>query len=413
MRKLTIALTAVLALTTLGAAAPGRTAPPAGQCGDGAMVRETLPGGTRWQLCWRIDARTGLVLEQVAVAFRGHPERLPVLKSITLAQLNVPYDSGMTEWNDITSFGFGGEAVQPLAPRECPNGSRRPTYSGAGEPGARVLCVVVDDLGPAQRSLDTDSGQALTRQGHDLVLRSVSKVGWYEYVTEYRLADNGRITARLGATGDLSPNDYTISRAGWPIGPGQTDYATAHHHNAFWRVDFDLADQGQERVEQYDTAPTGDQGRRAPILATTRTDIAVEANLRSANRRWWRVASPSSPNSDGHPRSYEIDLGAGEVYEARPETVPDVTFTQQRSCERFATFNIDPECVGRSILQYVDGEPLTDPVAWVRVGFHHMPRDEDQSPMPMHWQGFDLLPRDLTATNPLAPSVRASINGRP
>jgi primary-amine oxidase len=33
--------------------------------------------------------------------------------------------------------------------------------------------------------------------------------------------------------------------------------------------------------------------------------------------------------------------------------------------------------------------------------------------MPAHWQGFDLVPRDLTATNPLGPTARASINGRP
>jgi primary-amine oxidase len=65
------------------------------------------------------------------------------------------------------------------------------------------------------------------------------------------------------------------------------------------------------------------------------------------------------------------------------------------------------------ITKRVSDETLTDPVLWVRIGFHHLPRDEDQSPMHVHWQGFDLLPRDLTATNPLGPSARASINGRP
>ncbi|MEV4118001.1 hypothetical protein [Micromonospora sp. NPDC049645] len=37
-------------------------------------------------------------------------------------------------------------------------------------------------------------------------------------------------------------------------------------------------------------------------------------------------------------------------------------------------------------------ETLTDPVLWVRIGFHYLPRDEDQSPMRAHWQGFDLMP---------------------
>ncbi|MEU4221050.1 hypothetical protein [Actinoplanes sp. NPDC026623] len=233
-----------------------------------------------------------------------------------------------------------------------------------------------------------------------------------EYLTEYRFGDDGRITARLGATGDLSPGDYTIPKAGWPIGEGAQDHATSHHHNAIWRVDTNLAGQGGERVEQFDSAPTGARGRRSAILESTRTPITTEANPATANRRWWRLVSPSV-NADDHPRSYELTLGAETVYESRPETVPDVSFTQSRACERFATFNLDPECPGRSILDYTDGEQLTDPIMWVRVGFHHVPRDEDQSPMRTHWQGFDLTPRDLTATNPLAPSARAGINGRP
>ncbi len=415
-----LAMPAALACAVLvGALAPvsaGRADPPHTQdCGAASRVSEVLPGGTRWQMCWRVDPQTGLVLEKVAVSYRSAPAPLRVLDSVTLAQLNVPYDSGLTEWNDITSFGFGGDAMQALAAKECPGGSRRAPYSGAGPAGTRVLCVTADATGPAQRLNDEQRQTLSTRQGHDLVLRTVSKVGWYEYVTEYRFGDSGRITARLGATGDLSPTDYTIPKAGWPIGPGATDNATNHHHNAIWRVDFDLAGEGGggERVEQYDSKPTGARGRRSAILESTRTPITTEANLVTANRRWWRVISGDLVNADGHPRSYELALGPGDVYESRPETVPDVSFTQSRACEKFATFNLDPECSGQSVLDYADGEQLTDPVMWVRVGFHHVPRDEDQSPMHVHWQGFDLNARDFTATNPLTPGDRADVNGRP
>jgi primary-amine oxidase len=401
-----LALIAGVALIPLAARADN----PGARCGDSSMVAETLPGGTRWRMCWHVDPQTGLVLEDVSVAYKSQPAPLRVLTSITLAQLNVPYDSGMTEWNDITSFGFGGDAMQTLAGKECPGGSRRAPWQGA----AKVLCVTADATGPAQRVNDTQQQTVYTRQGHDLVLRTVSKVGWYEYLTEYRFGDDGRITARLGATGDLSPIDYTIPKAGWPIGEGQQDNAAAHHHNAIWRVDFDLGSPPDgERVEQYDSTPTGRQGRNSAILESLRTPIPAEANLTTANRRWWRVVSTTGANTDGHPRSYELAMGAGDVYESRPETRPDVTFTQQRACEKFATFNLDPECGARSVLQYVNGEQLTDPVMWVRVGFHHVPRDEDQSPMHTHWQGFDLNPRDFTATNPLAPSARATVNGRP
>ena len=72
------------------------------------MVKETLPNGTTWQLCWRIHDRAGLVLEDVFVSTKRHPEPVQVLDSIRLAQLNVPYDTGDTEYNDLTEYGFGG-----------------------------------------------------------------------------------------------------------------------------------------------------------------------------------------------------------------------------------------------------------------------------------------------------------------
>ena len=395
---LSLALTSVLA----GAGTGHAQEPASSACGPAATVRETLPGGTRWQMCWHVDEQTGLVLEDVKLNFRRGPVTT-VLDAVTLGQLNVPYDTGTTEWNDITSFGFGGDAMQRLPARECPGGSRRAVYDSG-----KVLCVVAEPTGPAQRV--ADDGMLYTRQGVDLVLRTVSKVGWYEYITEYRFGDDGRITARLGATGDLSPTDYTSERYGQAIGPGATDHAAAHHHNAVWRVDPGL---GSERIEQFDTVPTGQQGRRSAILATTRTAIPTERALTGANRRWWRVVSDAAPNTDGHLRSYQLVTGANDDYESRPEMKPELTVTQARACEKFASFNLDPECAARSVVDYANGETLTEPVLWVRIGFHHLPRDEDQSPMHVHWQGFDLLPRDLTATNPLAPSARAGINGRP
>lgn len=54
---------------------------------------------------------------------------------------------------------------------------------------------------------------------------------------------------------------------------------------------------------------------------------------------------------------------------------------------------------------------MTDPVAWVNVGFHHIPRDEDQSPMPVHWQNFQLVPRDFFSMSPTVTDQRVCMNG--
>ena len=397
-----------LGLTGPAAAQAPAPAPPApAQCAASTEVKETLPNGTTWKLCWRMNAKSGLVLENVSMSSKRYPDPVRVLRSVTVAQLNVPYDSGTTEYNDITEFGFGSSYLQTLAGDDCKGGSAR-TGSDGGPEGERrkVLCVTAEASGPAYRLAGDEPAKPYAKQGHDLVLRAISKVGWYEYVTEYRLHDDGQISARLGATGDLSPVDWGNAGNGWPVGKRDQAYATNHFHSAFWRVDFDLAARGNETVEQYDSKVTG-RGAVSAKITTTRKTIAKEGSFTRTNQRWWRVVSRMAKNTDGHRRSYELVTGANDVYEAHPETTPDVTFTQFRACERYATGNADPQCPAmRSILDYAKGaETLKDPVMWVRVGFHHVPRDEDQSPMPLHWQGFDLLPRDFTDTNPLAPAA--------
>ncbi|MFD0854355.1 hypothetical protein ACFQ07_19105, partial [Actinomadura adrarensis] len=283
------------------ATAPGRDRDRDRYCGSNAMVEERLPNGTSWQLCWHVDEKTGLVLEKVA--FKGPRDKklLPVLDSITMAQLNVPYDSGYNEWDDITSYGFGGDFMEPMAKSDC-EGKTRTAWTGVGDGPKTVLCVSKQDAGLAYRLQGDSPKKPVNKMGHDLVLKTISKVGWYEYLTEYRLADDGQISVKLGATGDLAPRDYTTPDEGWPIGPGQTDYAVNHYHSAFWKVDFGIG--ATQKVEQYDTSPTGERGRRAAIYKTAKTDVTEEANLNTALRRWWRVVSPSSVNSDGHPRSY-------------------------------------------------------------------------------------------------------------
>ncbi|MEV4639720.1 primary-amine oxidase [Actinoplanes sp. NPDC049548] len=412
---------ALLTIASLGLAGTpaAAKAPAPAQCAASSMVKETLPNGTTWQLCWRIDERAGLILDNVAIASKNYPQQVQVLESIRLAQLNVPYDSGETEYNDLSDFGFGGGDLETLTGDDCKGGSAREGSDGGPQATRRkVLCVSAEPSGLAYRlhsyNFDTGAEKVYSKQGHDLVLRTISKVGWYEYVTEFRLADDGQISARLGATGDLSPSDYVSADKGWPIGKGARDYASMHYHSAFWRVDFNIDGKGGEKVEQYDTKVDG-RGSMAAKLKTSKTDIAKEGTFSKVNRRWWRLVSPTSKNKDGHKRSYELVTGADDRYEAHPETTPDVTFTEAHECEKFATGNADPQCATKkTILDYAkDKETLKNPVMWVRVGFHHVPRDEDQSPMPLHWQGFDLLPRDFTEMNPLTPADRAGVNGRP
>lgn len=282
-------------------------------------------------------------------------------------------------------------------------------------PTIKGLCTTTRSRGHAYRMQGDTPGTVHQAQGRDLLVHTVNQVGWYEYLTEWRFQDDGAITMNLGATGSLSWDDYDAGDGrGRPVGKGASARATSHSHNAFWRLDFALDGSTRNRVEQYDstvTAPTG--GQQAPTTRTTRTKITKELAGDIRNYRWWRVVSATGKNKDGHARSYEIVPGPTTRYPGRGFTKHDLYVTQYNPCERFASHNPGP-CgpgAGTSVDRWVNGQILSHPVVWMNIGFHHVARDEDQQPMPVHWQGFSLAPRDATAMNPLTPDGLAWQNG--
>ncbi|WP_020016160.1 copper amine oxidase [Promicromonospora sukumoe] len=401
-------------------------------CAENEPLAQELLSGSVWTMCWRVDASRGLVLEDVHFTPAGE-EPVLVLAELSIGQLEVPYDTGLRNTEDITTQGFGGSHIMTLTEPEC-LGERLETYvpkigdgsMGGGGQDRAVLCQEVVDGGIAYRSGDTTGTEVARRT--DLRLSTISKVGWYEYVSQYTFGGDGSIRSDLGATGDLSPEDYGDDPAhGWPVGPGDTDYATSHSHNAVWRVHWALGGRGGQVVEQYDAAPTGEVGPRAPLVEGGLTRIPREGTAKAADRRWWRVVNPEVLNADQHPISYQIELGATTPFQLTQDHKHTggadgggdsddgyaLAFTEADDCQLYATANKDGSC-GAGVLDFAqDGAELSDVVTWVAVGFHHVARDEDQSPMEMHWQGFTLTPRDLTAQRVDPPPAREDVNGKP
>ncbi|WP_460890539.1 copper amine oxidase [Promicromonospora xylanilytica] len=396
------------------------------RCPQNEPITQELLSGSTWTMCWRVDPDRGLVLEDVHFAPTGR-EPVQVLAALSIGQLEVPYDTGLRNTEDITTQGFGGRQMMTLTETEC-LGERIETYvpkigdgsMGGGGERRPVLCQEVVDGGIAYRSSDSAGTEVARRT--DLRLATISKVGWYEYVSQYTFGSDGTIRSDLGATGDLSPEDYGDDPAhGWPVGPGDSDYATSHSHNAVWRVHWALGGQGGQVVEQYDAAPTGEQGPRSPLVEGGLTRIPREGTAEAADRRWWRVMNPDVLNEDGHEISYQVEVGATTPFEFTKDHRHDdsdqagytVAFTEADDCQLFATANKEGLC-GSGVLDFAqDEEKLSDVVTWVAVGFHHVARDEDQSPMEMHWQGFTLTPRDLTAQRVDVPQAREDVNGKP
>ncbi|MGW1769100.1 copper amine oxidase [Streptomyces sp. NPDC002073] len=392
---------------------------PAPDCSEAYRIQQTLAGGTTWRMCWRYESEAGLVLDQISYQPKGEAAPIKVLTSAKLGQIHVPYDDGRAEYDDLTGAGFGG-GLQGMVPDECPGGTIKTVKVtntwDQSQQEVKGLCTTTRARGHAYRMAGEAPGQVWQEQGKDLLVYTVNKVGWYEYITEWRFQADGMINANVGATGSLSPADYDAGDGrGWPIGNGAKAYATSHSHNVFWRLNFALDGSPNGTVEQYDSEVTPSADGSTPKTVTRRTPVTKELAGDSEAMRWWRMVSATGKNKDGHARSYEIVPGASSKYPGRSYTQHDVYFTEYKACEQFATHNLR-NCgvgVGKNVDDWVNGEALKHPIAWVNIGFHHVARDEDQQPMPVHWQGFQLSPRDVTAMNPLTPPALAGQNGRP
>lgn len=399
-----------------------------------SLIQKKLANGASWRMCARIHPVKGLVLEKVEFApasgSREYTGYKRVIDSLYLSQLNVPYDSGHVQFNDITTYGFGSVYLMPQVPELC-RGDTVDVHQTAWSDDRLIertmpgICTdeVATGLTTHSQEEQDATGTSFIEHGTALEVSSVSKISWYEYQQKVTFDDHGGIDVGLGATGDLASghagSDFFSSNpgTGWPTGPsieGQDYYATSHWHNAIYRVDFGIDSGETQRVEQWDyQSPGADQ---APIVEGTKTekDNAFHAIAGQGNNAlsWWRVVNPNSLNRDGHARSYEIiNRNTSDNY--IPVTQPLVSFTNANDCQEYASDNLNADCPRQDLLKYVadDQAPLTDPVAWVNVGFHHIDRDEDQSPMPVHWQRFQLVPRDFFAQSPTTTEARRCING--
>lgn len=384
-----IVLSALLLGLVFAKASPA--APP--DCSGPYRVDKKLSNGATWQLCWEIRENEGLSLSKVIYTPRGGKAQL-VLGTMRLAALHVPYDPGEPRFDDMGGLGGG---IAALVPKDCPSGELR-KEDGDSVP---IVCVTTRPRGFAYRY---DAGdKARTLQGQELAIFTVSQIGWYTYVTEYTFADDGSIHPRLAASGSLTSELIKDPKHGWPTGVRADQFQPSHSHIAYWRVDFDVQGNTGDVVEQYDFA-----GSAKAKVTMSKKAYTKEGSATLAPMRWWRVVDPKVKNADGHRVSWEIVNDQSSQFRGPKEeegwSHQDVYVTQYKKCEALVQANYSGRCA-MSADQYTNNEKITDPVVWVGVSFHHVARDEDEDPMPMHWQGFSIVPRDVTARSPLPPSV--------
>ncbi|GII04877.1 hypothetical protein [Planobispora takensis] len=209
---------------------------------------------------------------------------------------------------------------------------------------------------------DNDAGNFQGVAFHDDggQLRIVSEIaaGWYRYVSEWRLADDGAVRPRFGFAGVRNPR--TCMR---------------HRHHVYWRFDFDIEGSDNDVIEQLDETGPG---------TTTATQIVREvARRRRSPARFWQITDKSSG------RGYRIVPGEHDNT-ADPYGIADLWFLRRRGTE---LYDGNPDENNRAMLdRFVNGESVsgTNVVVWYAGHFRH----DQNAPHPHqgHIVGPDLVP---------------------
>ncbi|MFC8917727.1 hypothetical protein ACFT5C_18340 [Streptomyces sp. NPDC057116] len=214
----------------------------------------------------------------------------------------------------------------------------------------------------------TDSGNfrgvAFHHDGSELRIVSELAAGWYRYISDWRLADDGVIRPRFGFAGVSNPCT-----------------CQAHTHHAYWRLNFDIAGAADDRVDEYNDPPlTAGASAWTPLRFETRRE---RLPLR---RRQWRVINRATQQGyhivPGPNDSTADAYGAGDLWVLRRrgnEIDDGVGFTTDPVLSRA---HLDDFTGGES----VDGRDL---VVWYGGHFHH--DEHDHTPVP-HVVGPDLYP---------------------
>lgn len=382
----------LLPLWLVGASAHAR--PDAGCTGGTFDVDETLPNGGRWQMCYESRVNEGIVLSDVFYTPPGASSR-KVLGEGSLAQVQVVYDDDSVRHHYVSDEGLGGENLQTLSRGDCPSGNL------LSEGSRSVLCRQIEARGYLYKYYSQQ------RQGYALSLISISNVRDSAYIVRWRFFDDGTIEPSIGMSGQLEQFGAD-DRYGWPVDADGT-LGVSFSNNYYWRLDFDIgSNNADDVVEEIEAVPANDRERK--VLSVTPLNTESARSVNADRKRSWRIRDARITNDAGQAVSYHLEpLNIGHRYVdavAEPWTRNDFFATRYRACERFVSHNPRSESgtCAENLAQFVDGESIDveDLVLWYRISYHHLPRDEDESYIPVRWVGFQLVPRDWTRDNPFA-----------
>jgi primary-amine oxidase len=388
----------------------------------------------KWRFHVRFERRAGPVISLVTYGGRS------VLYQGSMAEIFVPYQDAGANWYyrtymDEGEFGFGLLA-SPLAPGlDVPaNAVLLDALVAAALPDPSVPVVpltlprvvgVFERLtgDPAWRHFESFRGRYEGRAAVELVVRSISQVGNYDYLIDWVFTQNGVLRAEVGLTGIDAPKALAGSapsennnRQSAPVAAQLV--APYHSHHFSFRLDVDVDGTDNSFVlGRLRTTPAA--GPRRSVWTLDEEVLASEAQgALEHEHAVWRVINPNRRNALGQPTGYQIESHHYEEPLLAPADYKRAAFighplwvTAHHADERYAagdTPNQNPGSPGLpTYLADHQGLVNRDLVLWVTMGHHHVTEAEDWPVMSMKKTSFELRPANFFDRNPALDLRRA------
>ncbi|XP_077159638.1 diamine oxidase [copper-containing] [Paroedura picta] len=406
------------------------------------QVQGNLLEYSGWSLAFRLRSSTGLQLFDV----RFNGERIAYELSVQEAVAFYGGSSPATMQTKYMDVGYLlGSLAHELAPGiDCPEvATFLDAFHMHDADGPirypRALCVFELPTGvPLRRHFDSDfqggSNFYAGLEGHALVLRTTSTVYNYDYLWDFMLFPNGVLETKVHATGYVHASFYTPQGLQYGHRIHSHVLGNMHTHLIHYKVDLDVAG----TANSFETLEATLEERAVPWQAGARlVQPRLERRRRLRERqaafpfgaplpRYLLVSNRQRRGPGGHPRSFRIQLTSHADRLLPPDWKEERAVSwsryhlavtrrhpQEESSSSIYNQNEpwEPHVAFEDFLR--DNESLEDQdlVAWVTVGFLHIPHSEDipNTSTPGNAVGFFLRPFNFFAEDPSVASRRTVI----
>ncbi|KAF4087856.1 hypothetical protein AMELA_G00076090 [Ameiurus melas] len=280
-------------------------------------------------------------------------------------------------------------------------------------------------------------------ENHVLVIRTTSTVYNYDYIWDFLFYQNGVMESRVSATGYIHATYFTENGLNYGTKVYNYVLGNIHTHLIHYKVDLDIAgrDNSFESINlKYVnfTNPWSSQHTiKQSILSRTQHETERSAAFRFGKKfpRYVHFYNPNQKNKWGHQRGYRIQFNS-HAHSVLPRGWREENGIPWSRYPLAVTRHKDSEPTSSSIYTQNDPwEPVVsfedyirnnenivnkDLVAWVTVGFLHIPHSEDipNTATPGNSVGFFLRPFNFFNEDPSLSShntviVRPDEEGKP